>query len=110
MKIPKQIMSKQIRLKCRDCCGNERSEIKFCSATDCSLWYFRFGTYPKTCIKAHGDSSKILFDKDEFKEKGILSHKKTVSELRKEYKRLSFAGEHIRPRHINKRTHPVLPT
>jgi len=103
-------MSKQIRRKCLDCSGNENSEIKFCSATDCDLWYFRFGTYPKTYIKAHGDNSKILFDKDAFKEKGILGHKKTVSELRKEYKRLSFASEHIPPRHINKRTRSVLTT
>jgi len=110
MKIPKQIMSKQIRLKCLDCCGNERDEVKFCSAIECDLWYLRFGTYPKTYIKAHGYNSKILFDKDAFKEKGILSHKKTVSELRKEYQRLSSASEHIHPRHINKRTHPALTT
>jgi len=110
MKIPKQIMSKQIRLKCLDCDGNEKDEVKFCSATDCSLWYFRFGTYPQTYIKAHGDKSRILFEKDAFKDDGIFSPNKTVSELRKEYQRLSSASEHIHPRHINKRTHPALPT
>ena len=110
MKIPKQIMSKQIRLQCLDCSGNEKDEIKFCSITDCPLWYFRFGTYPQTYINAHGDKSKILFDKDAFKEEGVFSHKKSVSELRKEYLRLPSASEHIPPRHINKRTHPVLTT
>ena len=108
MKIYKQIMSKQIRLKCLDGDGNEKDEIKFCSITDCPLWYFRFGTYPQTYIKAHGDKSKILFDKDAFKEGGIFSPNNSVSELRKEYLRLSSASEHIRPELTNKRTHSVL--
>jgi len=110
MKIPKQIMSKQIRLQCLGCDGDEKDEIKFCPITDCPLWYFRFGTYPQTYIKSHGDKSKNLFDKYAFKDSGIFCPNKTVSELRKEYLRLSSASEHIRPRHINKRTYPALPT
>jgi len=93
MKIPKQIMSKQIRLKCLDCSGDENNEVKFCPVVDCSLWYFRFGTYPGTYIKSHGKESKNLFEKDAFGEAGIFSHKKSVSELREECLGLSFARE-----------------
>ena len=39
---------KAIRLKCLDCTGFQRSEIKSCHITDCTLWRFRMGIHPFT--------------------------------------------------------------
>jgi hypothetical protein len=32
-----------IRLKCLDCCGNQRTEVKKCTALLCPLWSYRMG-------------------------------------------------------------------
>ena len=37
---------KAIRLKCLDCCNNQREEVKLCPCTDCILYPFRFGKNP----------------------------------------------------------------
>lgn len=102
MKIPKQIMSKQIRLKCLDCAGDNSDEVKFCTCSDCPLWYFRFGIYPKTFIRRHGEKSAVLFNPDAFKEGGILAPTKTVSEFRKVYRGLLSTSEHIHSEHKKK--------
>lgn len=35
-----------IRAKCLDCCGQESSEVRKCTATFCDLWPFRMGSNP----------------------------------------------------------------
>src|SRR5215472_16981242 len=35
-----------IRAKCLDCCGDQPSEVRFCTATRCRLWLYRMGTNP----------------------------------------------------------------
>lgn len=37
---------KAIREKCIDCCCGNMAEVKRCTAEDCPLWRFRFGTNP----------------------------------------------------------------
>ena len=37
---------KAIRLKCLDCCCNQREEVKLCPAKGCPLWSFRLGKNP----------------------------------------------------------------
>lgn len=37
---------KAIRLKCLNCCCNQRVEINLCTCEDCPLWVFRFGKNP----------------------------------------------------------------
>jgi hypothetical protein len=37
-----------IREKCLDCCGWNEAEVRKCTVTDCALFPFRFGRYPKT--------------------------------------------------------------
>ena len=34
---------KAIRAHCRDCCGEQPSEVRKCVAIDCPLWPFRMG-------------------------------------------------------------------
>ncbi len=38
---------KAIRLKCLSCCCWFTPEIRDCQITDCPLWPFRMGKYPK---------------------------------------------------------------
>ena len=35
--------AKAIRLKCLDCCGQLRQEVKECPVTKCPLWRYRLG-------------------------------------------------------------------
>ena len=35
--------AKAIRLKCLDCCCDQRTEVKNCVAKECPLWRFRMG-------------------------------------------------------------------
>lgn len=35
--------SKAIRLKCLDCCCDNKTEIRKCPATNCPLWRYRMG-------------------------------------------------------------------
>lgn len=37
---------KAIRAKCLDCCCNQNTEVKLCTATNCPLYPFRFGKNP----------------------------------------------------------------
>lgn len=37
---------KAIRARCRDCCGEQASEVRKCVAIDCPLWPFRMGGNP----------------------------------------------------------------
>ena len=63
-------------------------EIKFCSALGCPSWFMRFGTYPKTYIRRHGERARLLFDEENFKDGKIFGSDNTVSESRREYSRL----------------------
>jgi hypothetical protein len=36
-----------IKLRCLDCCGNQRSEVVKCTAIKCSLWPYRIGSYQR---------------------------------------------------------------
>lgn len=35
-----------IRAKCLDCCSNDRSEVRKCTAVSCALWPYRMGSNP----------------------------------------------------------------
>lgn len=35
-----------VRAKCLDCCSNDRSEVRKCTAVSCPLWPFRMGSNP----------------------------------------------------------------
>lgn len=35
--------TRAIRLKCIDCCGGDKKEVKLCPCTECPLWAFRLG-------------------------------------------------------------------
>ena len=35
-----------IRSRCLDCCMGQANEVKLCTADDCPLYHFRFGTNP----------------------------------------------------------------
>lgn len=35
-----------IRAKCLDCVGDQPSEVRKCTATNCPLWHLRMGTNP----------------------------------------------------------------
>lgn len=45
--------SKAIRMKCMDCCCDNKSEIRNCPATNCPLWRFRMG-------KEENDELKLM--------------------------------------------------
>ena len=38
--------SKAIRLKCLDCCGGSKKDVKRCNEVGCPLHPFRLGKYP----------------------------------------------------------------
>ena len=37
---------KAIRANCIECCGNQVSEVRLCTATECPLYPFRMGKNP----------------------------------------------------------------
>lgn len=37
---------KAIRSKCLDCSADQPSEVRYCQATDCSIYPYRFGKNP----------------------------------------------------------------
>ncbi len=37
---------KAIRAKCLECSGHHPKEVRFCTNTDCPLYFFRLGTNP----------------------------------------------------------------
>ncbi len=39
---------KAIRLKCLDCCCEQKQEVRACPVLKCSLWKFRLGLHPFT--------------------------------------------------------------
>lgn len=43
---PKMSILKVIREKCADCAGGTRGEARRCTAVDCPLWPYRYGTNP----------------------------------------------------------------
>lgn len=67
MKISRQLPLKQIRKQCLDCCCGKVKIIRFCATTECSLWYLRFGVFPRTFIRRHDKKFEQLFDKENFK-------------------------------------------
>jgi len=67
MKIPKQSPLKKIRKFCVVCCGGHTKSIRFCHDLDCSIWFLRFGKYPKTYIRENGKSAEQLFNPGNFK-------------------------------------------
>jgi hypothetical protein len=67
MDFPKQSPLKQIRKFCLDCVCDQRKMIRFCCATNCPLWYLRFGKFPKTFIREKGEIVAQLFDPENFK-------------------------------------------
>ena len=67
MKIPRQSPLKQIRKFCRECTVGSTKSVRFCHSINCSLWYLRFGRYPKTVIREIGKKAEQLFDRDNFK-------------------------------------------
>ena len=36
-----------IRLKCLDCSGGQKNEVRFCPISDCPLYAFRMGLNPR---------------------------------------------------------------
>jgi hypothetical protein len=36
-----------VRHKCLDCCREVAEEVRLCPVEDCSLWPYRFGSYPE---------------------------------------------------------------
>lgn len=49
-----------IRAKCFDCCCGQAKEIRFCTATSCPLYDFRFGHRPKDSTKEDAeDESEV---------------------------------------------------
>jgi hypothetical protein len=81
MNIPRQLPLKKIREKCLECCGNQYSEVRFCSQADCPLWFLRFGKMPQTIIKKQGPDEKELFNQDNFKDGGRYDPNKTAESL-----------------------------
>jgi hypothetical protein len=47
-KVSKITPLKAIRLKCLDCTGHQKNEIKACPSVDCPLWKFRLNIHPFT--------------------------------------------------------------
>ena len=82
MKIPKLSPLKQIRKQCLDCCSGSVKTIRFCAATECPLWYLRFGMYPKTAIRLNGHKWEMLFDKENFKNSKRFCPDKYVDEYK----------------------------
>lgn len=79
MKIPKQSPLKQIRKQCLKCCGGGVKSVRFCHSIDCSLWYLRFGKFPKTAIREYGKKFEQLFNKENFKKDTRFSPEKEIS-------------------------------
>lgn len=50
---------KAIRLKCRDCCCNQVSEIDACTVKGCALHPFRFGKNPYRTKRILTDEQKV---------------------------------------------------
>jgi hypothetical protein len=56
--------------------------IRFCSGTECPLWYLRFGRFPKTVIRENGGRYEQLFDKLNFKRAAKFCPDKEISSLK----------------------------
>jgi len=79
MNIPKQSPLKQIRRFCLQCMGGSIKSVRFCADINCSLWYLRFGKFPKTFIRKNGKKFEQLFDKSNFQEGERFCPNKEVS-------------------------------
>lgn len=40
---PHITLGSAVRLRCLDCCGNQRAEVAKCPAYECPLWSYRMG-------------------------------------------------------------------
>jgi hypothetical protein len=47
-----------IKMKCRKDCLDGPKAVRYCEATDCLLWPFRFGKYPKRVIREEGEAAR----------------------------------------------------
>lgn len=68
-----------IRKMCLSCMGSSSQRVNICSATNCDLWYWRFGKRPSTLKK----ESEAYFDKDFFQNTAHLSEKEVIRLFRK---------------------------
>jgi hypothetical protein len=50
----KRNFTEVIRSKCLNCCVGDRSEVKKCTATGCSLWPYRMGGNPFALPRGKG--------------------------------------------------------
>ena len=48
---------KTIRAKCLDCCVYQPSEVRLCTAADCALFPYRFGTDPSPARRGFAKNS-----------------------------------------------------
>jgi hypothetical protein len=55
----KRSLKEVIRSKCRDCCAGDRSEVRKCTATGCSLWPYRMGGNPFALPRGKGSQSGL---------------------------------------------------
>ena len=52
---------KALRLRCLDCCADQPSEVRLCTAVKCPSWPFRMGTNPwRTPSEARRESGRRL--------------------------------------------------
>lgn len=60
-----------IRAYCVDCAGGSFDEVRYCPATDCPLWAYRFGKTPRQVKEPEllnkspfqpGDPEKVVAD------------------------------------------------
>lgn len=49
---------KAIRAKCMDCCGQQPSEVRRCTASACPLWPFRMGSNPWRTAREMSDEER----------------------------------------------------
>jgi len=82
MKIPRLSPLKQIRKQCLDCSYGQVKTIRFCSSTECPLWYLRFGKFPRTVVKRKGKEWDQLFDKRNFEKGRKFSPEKEIDGYR----------------------------
>lgn len=48
MKEKRLTRGQAIRKKCLDCCCGDKTEVRKCHITDCTLWAFRLGSEEKS--------------------------------------------------------------
>ena len=71
--------SHAIRLKCLECGGDQRGEVRKCGNQECTLWPFRFG---KTPFSKRGKNTSPAFKKQLSKRMKAM-HAKKKKEVKK---------------------------